>query len=879
MLNGERKNDFIVFLLFFFAIFAVFWPGLIGGKIFARIFTTTLHYPVFELLSQSFDSGRMLFWAEHLSGFPVILSPSFGLLHPFNFVFIFFDSIFSYNWLLFINFLLAGFFTYLFSKDLGISRNGSIIAGFSYIFSHIVITWGSVNVWYSFYPLFPIVFFSLLKISRGNLWYFFLGFFAFSAGWLGSYTEQIFYIAVLGFFFAILVDALNLNRPPDKKNNFFKKFKTLIFLILMFFLSVIVASPWLFPAINLTNLSLRFGGVEFEASKASHSFFRMGDIIKLFYPYLSPPDFLNRFANIFSEIPVYFGILPLFFVLISFYKIISDFRKKRAQNGVIRFFAAVGLLTFLMQIEFTRLFEIIHSFPIFNLFRGAWKWLFFTSFSFAILAGHGFDNAKNIKETPFFKIFIKILKIIIVFVLAAVFLANIVFFVFYQKIIDFSYSYFDKNIYQNTARLSLDFYHQRIKGTLDQIISTFSFADYHFIFSTIFILAGFAVFYLYARNRIKTDIFEKTALVIVMLNFVFIWQGYYKYLPSSVLKGPAGPASFLLENNIGGKERPYRIFRVFFDYYHSMPELREGKESIMFDIETMKPNINLFYNIASASGDDNLVSRRYLDFIDFLNSLDISGDITVSENSGIFTDTPDIRRRAKIYSSARARQILGMMNVKYILTPIELGSAISPENRVPWNKVFETKVTKHNIPVYIYENPEVLPRIYFAGSAKTMSDSMPEYQILEELFKIQDFKSQTLIECPENDTLCLQSAFSFQSLLSSKSDSIEIQELRPGYLKLKTISKTPRWLVYSESNLPTWEAKIKESRIWNLESGNNLNQSSKLQTPNSNFRPLKIYTANYIYQAVFIPGGENEIIFEYPGLFKQMRYAIKSLVF
>jgi len=155
----------------------------------------------------------------------------------------------------------------------------------------------------------------------------------------------------------------------------------------------------------------------------------------------------------------------------------------------------------------------------------------------------------------------------------------------------------------------------------------------------------------------------------------------------------------------------------------------------------------------------------------------------------------------------------------------------------------------------------------------------PAVAVLEELFKIQDFKSQTLIECPENDTLCLQSAFSFQSLLSSKSDSIEIQELRPGYLKLKTISKTPRWLVYSESNLPTWEAKIKESRIWNLESGNNLNQSSKLQTPNSNFRPLKIYTANYIYQAVFIPGGENEIIFEYPGLFKQMRYAIKSLVF
>jgi hypothetical protein len=142
-----------------------------------------------------------------------------------------------------------------------------------------------------------------------------------------------------------------------------------------------------------------------------------------------------------------------------------------------------------------------------------------------------------------------------------------------------------------------------------------------------------------------------------------------------------------------------------------------------------------------------------------------------------------------------------MMNVKYILTPVGFEG---------WQKVFETRVTKHDIPVYVYQNPEVLPRIYFAESARTMlSDvSQTSPKALEELFKIKDFRFETLIECPTNDILCL---YSDKKQNSSPSDSLVVRELRPGYLRLKTNTKSPRWLIYSESNLPTWEARFRRS--------------------------------------------------------------------
>ncbi|HEY4495159.1 MAG TPA: hypothetical protein VJC01_01775, partial [Candidatus Paceibacterota bacterium] len=58
---------------------------------------------------------------------------------------------------------------------------------------------------------------------------------------------------------------------------------------------------------------------------------------------------------------------------------------------------------------------------------------------------------------------------------------------------------------------------------------------------------------------------------------------------------------------------------------------------------------------------------------------------------------------------------------------------------------------------------------------------------------------------------------------------------------------------YSDANLPTWEAYIDN-------------------------QPTPIYTANYLFKSVFVPKGEHEVVFKYPNLWGQFKYALKSLI-
>ena len=153
------------------------------------------------------------------------------------------------------------------------------------------------------------------------------------------------------------------------------------------------------------------------------------------------------------------------------------------------------------------------------------------------------------------------------------------------------------------------------------------------------------------------------------------------------------------------------------------------------------------------------------------------------------------------------------------------------------------------MPVYIYENPDVLPRIYFADKPMYTFEQ-DEKKIFEELLKIDNFKEKTLIECSE--PICLAD-YQIGSQSSVASSQIIVEEIKNGYLKLKTKTDKPRWLVYSESNLPTWESHI-DGQL------------------------TKIYTANYIYQAVFVPEGEHEIEFKYPGVWRQYIYSLKNLL-
>ncbi|HEY4495071.1 MAG TPA: YfhO family protein, partial [Candidatus Paceibacterota bacterium] len=81
----------------------------------------------------------------------------------------------------------------------------------------------------------------------------------------------------------------------------------------------------------------------------------------------------------------------------------------------------------------------------------------------------------------------------------------------------------------------------------------------------------------------------------------------------------------------------------------------------------------------------------------------------------------------------------------------------------------------------------------------------------------------------------------------------DISEFKSQLVKIKTKADQGKWLIYSDANLPTWEAYI-------------------------GGQETQIYTANYLFKSVFIPEGEHEVVFKYPGLWRQFKYAFKNLI-
>ena len=126
-----------------------------------------------------------------------------------------------------------------------------------------------------------------------------------------------------------------------------------------------------------------------------------------------------------------------------------------------------------------------------------------------------------------------------------------------------------------------------------------------------------------------------------------------------------------------------------------------------------------------------------------------------------------------------------------------------------------------------------MPRWYFAENVKWADKNT----VFEDLKNVADFKKTTIIEkLTLNDSAIITKA--------DPQDQFELQLYAPGKLIMKTKTKNYRFFIFSENRQPFWQVKINGERA-----------------------PL--YVANYLYQAVLAPPGENIIEFRYPNLWEQ----------
>lgn len=343
-----------------------------------------LHYEYSSkaFVSQSFKNGQWPLWSKELAtGFPLLSLPS-GIYNPLYFL-IFFALPMpnAQNIGLAAIILSAAFFTYLYSRTLGLSKMTSLIVAVSFAFSGAFITKIVHFTVIQTASIFPLELYIVEKsLQKKKLSLALLLSLAVGLQVLSGFFQIVLYSLIFLTFYIIWKIYTMKENSRIKKKFYFAFF---IAVILGFF----IGSVQLLPSWELVGISNRSQGVTSLMIKESSYQFK--HFITFIWPYLlGDPRTGTYFKSpenygAFWENTGYIGLLPLIFAIIAGVKLLK--------NKTVRFhILAVGICILLM-LGFSSPTFFLYLFPPLSLFRVPARWIIFLTFSLCILAGYGLD--------------------------------------------------------------------------------------------------------------------------------------------------------------------------------------------------------------------------------------------------------------------------------------------------------------------------------------------------------------------------------------------------------------------------------------------------------------------------------------------------------
>ena len=780
------KFPYVLLWLPVVAIIFFFYPVLFGDKLSSGVtHSLSEDLPMHFWFGEALREGSWRINPLYFGGVASYLS-QMDMFHPITFLFYkFLKPISAYYWIITLSVLGQWYGFYLLSRKLKISSVSAVFASFVWIFSQWNIQWGGLEAIGLFLAWVPLLFFLIIKISedKNKFWYAFLATLILAPNWVFGLTQTTLYLAMALFAFAVFLDFRS--RHFTNKFNLLKYKNTLICTAIIL-LSIAIVSPVIKADYAIYDLSFRSGGLSYQDS-VNKDYFNIFDLIHFISPFIVLPFINTEFTHF------YIGILPLLLVALTW--------KIKKENFLVNFFQWTTILTLGTAIIYSPIFYILTKIPIFNSFRGPGKFLFLTTFAMAILAGFGLDA---LRESGGLKFFSKITgfykKFLIIFGLAVVAINALYYFAF-EALVKIGFKFFMRFGYARTLQREPSYYIDKVRELLNSWFYQFSFSNIEIWFAVIILVLTWLIASLFLKNKFSFVAFSILAIALVYFSSFFIWYRYYRFIPVSVLN-PTPAIQFLMDH----KDNQHRIlsFNIGIEAYKKLGlEYSNPKKRHEFEMATLITDTFMFYGLETLNGHEAFLTKRQ-DFFSEFNGQFVTQKLTLDEKRKLF--------ESKI-------KFLSMMNVKYILSSLPLGK--------PFVKVFESNITDTQIPLYIYENPEVLSRIYFAKSTAYLNENLAENILQQKLLEVGDFKEKTLIECNN----CKEG-------LGGGNGAVRSESYRPDEIVLSTENKNDSWLVFSNSFLPGWHVFIDD-------------------------KETKIYRANYLFQAIQAPAGSHKILFKY----------------
>jgi hypothetical protein len=302
----------------------------------------------------------------------------------------------------------------------------------------------------------------------------------------------------------------------------------------------------------------------------------------------------------------------------------------------------------------------------------------------------------------------------------------------------------------------------------------------HFLLGSLLMVdASLGLLYLYLREKIPLSTFQVGCIVLTLVDLFSFDRDVNAFKPPSYYTKRPETLTFL--------ERDAGFYRIATDYL--LP---------FYEIEGLKGDVPSMYGIFSVHGGSALKTFRYETFMD--------------------------------EGGATNPKLLGLMNVKYVVTHQELSDA-------NFRKVYESG--HYNI----YENGAFLPRVLVVPNAEP-APGATDWDIMRRLAN-EDFEPRqwvVLEEMPEEG---------FAPSSRREAGSARIVSYSLGRVVIEADLEADGFLVLLDTFYPGWKASVDGA-------------------------PSKIYQADYLFRAVFLREGVHTIEFVYDPLSFKLSLAASS---
>jgi len=422
----KKKEIFSTVLILLIICFGIFWRSifkgeyLFPGNYLVAIFSPYKSYasvpiankPVADDVFRHIYTFKILaidmikhfqlpLWNPYNgAGMPLLATLNSGFFDPFNTLFLFLPYLDAWNMYLFLQFLLIGFFTYLYCRKINMSHEAGLFTSISFMFSGLIVarvTLGAYGLGIGMLPFLLFLIESYIKNYKRVL----LFFISLSICVLIVSTHPQISLYIISFIFLYTAIRIFNEKIPVRK-----KIITGIYFFLSIIFGIGLAAIQIFPTVEL----IHYANLGADRSFVKNYIVPIYHFISLIIP--------NYFGNIstynfwgttdYVETVVAVGSIPCVFAYVGLIQQYSDreisFRKIFFLISIIVscLFAVASPLTdnlFLFQIP------LITTDPPSRIFV-------ITTFCVVILAGYGFDHIISGKKSV-----VKLLTVLLPYIL------------------------------------------------------------------------------------------------------------------------------------------------------------------------------------------------------------------------------------------------------------------------------------------------------------------------------------------------------------------------------------------------------------------------------------------------------------------------------